>query len=404
VTILKKNNINYMMDSTWRGNLPIRVSGVPDRYSHRGDVYNFLRTTNVQSARFRPEKTMTFKQFADSIACFEHSNPEHYKLYTLMVLTQMLSRANFRICTPAGFGKDSVIDVCGHLFGAAHTIENPTIAKLEMMTYAKLLAVNEVVDIAPAEWRNIEQFLLSTGAFKNHVTKRSRAFGGSGEILDTSQLSLSLMYNDIDHYAAGKDYFDDVTKTAVKDRFPALRFYGNFQQDFNKVSKLDVNAFVKTNLDEYVKLIRAFHYYKNNLHDEVHFYNPTYFNDKGLPERWVTNLSRLNMIVDCYSESREEYETLMAEVDAAVQDYKDMLTFRDALPSLAQKMGVVKEEFMKEPSLKHLKALLKFSYHNETFLSYVESIIRAETFSKKLLLMKYFNPEANHSQGLEKWG
>ena len=406
MTILEKNNKKYLMPSKYVKDLPIKVVGKPSKYSLKGDVYYCLEKTNVVTARFKPVKTMSFKRLIDKLAGFEHSNPEQYKLLTMINFTQMLDRANFRISTPPSFGKDSAVDTMGALFGEAHTIENPTIAKLEMMTFAKLLAVNEVVDIAPAQWRDIELFLLSTGAFKNSVTKRSRAHGKVGEILDTSKLSLTLMYNDIDSYPSSTKYFDMITKNAVKDRFPPLRLHGVLTQDFDSIAKINVKDYVKENLNKYVDIIRAFHYYKSNLFNELHYYK--YIPTDSYPERWKTNIGRLLKIVDVYSCSQEEFDKWAGVLSSAIRDYQEMLIYPDSLTLLAEKLRIPKAEFAKEPSLGYLQSLMRNRHKmtgDEKFndiLSYLKKIGEAKTFVIKNILAKQFTV-GQSKMGVDKW-
>lgn len=405
-TILEKGNNKYMMPSKYVEALPIQIVGVPNKYSLKGEVYHFLEKSNIRSARFKPERLMSFKELVDKLTSFSHTNQEHYRLLGMMNLTQMLDRANFRISTPASFGKDSTVDIMGHLFGNAHTIENPTIAKLEMMTYAKLLAVNEVVDISGGEWRNIEQFLLSTGAFKNKVTKRSRGYGGVGEILDTSKLSLSLMYNDVNHYPDPSRYFDEVTKTAVKDRFPPVRLYGRFQQDFNAISTINIDEYVKERLEKYVAIIRSFHYYKENLFNELHYYRLPDLG--GMPSRWKTNIGRLLKIIDVYSSDQQEFDGWVKVLLSAMRDYDEMTRYVDNLRLLSEKLKFGKKDDDEYLTIKDLKAKLhnrhvmtgKNEYQN--LIKYLDAIEEAPTFTVKNLMIKDFEPQKSFRE-VDKW-
>lgn len=405
-TILEKGNKKFMMPSKYIEALPIQIVGTPNKYSLKGEVYYFLEKSNIRTARFKPEKTMSFKEFVNTLTSLSHSNQQHYRLLGMINLTQMLDRANFRIATPAGFGKDSTVDIMGHLFGEAHTIENPTIAKLEMMTYAKLLAVNEVVDISTGEWRNIEQFLLATGAFKNKVTKRSRGYGGVGEILNTSRLSLTLMYNDINHYPDKTKYFDEVTKAAVKDRFPPLRLHGTFTQDFNKIAEINIEEYVQERISKYVGIIRSFYYYKENLFNEMHYFKlPTL---SGVPERWKTNIGRLLKIIDAYSEDQKEFDSWVSTLFSAMKDYTEMLKYNDNLRLLADKLKVSKADAGDDPSLSDMRVQLhnRFTLTGEQkykqMLAYLQEIESAPTFEIKNLMIKDFQPQ-KLNKGVDKW-
>jgi len=213
------------------------------------------------------------------------------------------------------------------MLGDCATIINPTVAKLEYRTSFKWLVINEIVDITPAEWRNIQQFLLDAGAFKPSIEKHSRSYGGSKETLDISKLSVSLFFNDIDNYPNPLEYFDFVSKDAIKNRFPALRFYGTMNEDFNSIKYINIEKEVKNNMDFYKNIIYTLMYYKQeeNILSEV-----KRFKLKGiehLPERWIISIGRMLTLIDLYCESQEELNEWVAIVLDSINEYKKMLTY-----------------------------------------------------------------------------
>jgi hypothetical protein len=314
-----------------RSVLPIRVVR-SEKVAHKGVVYHEIK--EYKSFRIRPEQTMTFKELIDFMSSLGHTNPRGLKLIWMMEFTQMFNRANFRISSPAGFGKDSVVDTVGNLIGGAGTIESPSLAKLEeRANVLKHLAVSEVVDMTKADWRHTQQFLLAVAAFKPKVTKHSRAYGGVGEEIDIDKFSLSLLYNDIDHYPEHDKYFDYVTKEQVLDRFPAFRLYGVYTESFGVV---DVEEFVEQNIDNYVKLLRALLYYgevvKNNKY-EIDI-------DEHKSSRWKTNIGRLLSTVSHYCESEEEFKDWCNYIDSCQDDYKTQLEYPEMYKKLKKKLNV----------------------------------------------------------------
>lgn len=341
---LEKNGLKYLLPSKDKDGKEIKLIDllpiIPmdiQKIAFRGNVYYLIN--KPISVRFKPEKRMSFKEFVDALNSLEHTAPEQRKLFLFLGLASMMDRCNFRVSTPAGFGKDSVVDILGNLIGGSFTIENPTIAKLEYMTYAKWLAVNEIVDIAKPEWRNIEQFLLSAGAHKPEITKHSRAVaGGVKEVLDISKFSLSLMYNDIDHYPDSNKYVDYVTKRAVLDRYSAFRLHGILKEDFNLIKNIDVKKFVEENMETYRGLLYTYTYYKNNLMKELHRYNADKL-IKDIPHRWLINIGRLLKIIDLYCDTQEEFDYWINIINNALLDYKEMLVFPSKISKVRSKLN-----------------------------------------------------------------
>lgn len=362
--ILKKDNVKYLLpNKTKTGQrlqakdmLPILVQD-PEKVAYKSDVYWLINKPVI--AKFRPEKRMTFKELIDLLADIEHSNPAHRKLLIFIAMTSMIDRANFRISSPPASGKDSVVDTLGALFGNATTAENPTLAKLEYLTSYKWLVVNEVVDIALPEWRKIEQFLLAVGAHKPSVAKHSRAFEGVGETLDISQLSVSLMYNDVDCYPDVKDYVDFVAKDAVLDRFPAFRLHGVFKANFNEIRKVDVPLFVEKNFEVYKSLVHTFVYYKENVNSCLHHYNISKL--KNTPQRWNFNLGKLLKIVDMYCDTQEEFDEWIKVINDSLNDYQNMLDYGKTYQAVIAKImkDSLKNEKLVSEKMSELKSKLK---------------------------------------------
>lgn len=326
--LFEKDGVKYILPNETnsgkginiRNTLPIFISNL-EKVSYRGNVYWYIN--KIIKATFKAEKKIGFKELVDTISCLSHSNPIHRKMNFFLGLTSMMDRAYFRIASNPGFGKDSVVDTCGSLFGNAATIENPTIAKLEYMTMFKWLAISEVVDIKKEDWRVIEQFLLNAGAYKPEITKHSRAKAGVKEILDVSKFSLALLYNDINDYPSRETYFDFVTKKAVIDRFPAFRFSGKVTEDFNLLKNDDIKKMVAGNMDFYRDLILSFNYYKNNLFTERHNYNTNKL--MNLPHRWHLSVGKLLRIIDLYCDSQEEFDKWVDIVNESILSYASMI-------------------------------------------------------------------------------
>ena len=340
---LIKDGINYLIKSSDNeGNeidirtlLPIEAHDLLKVADSKGNVY--LQVNRPIPKRIEPKKVFTPKEFVDNLCLLNHTNPKALKLMTFMGLSQLWDRSYYRIASIPGFGKDGVADVLGHLFGNCATIESPTIAKLEdRATVLKWLIVNEVVDIQKADWDIIQQFLLSAGARKNKITKHSRAFKNVMEIIDVSKFSLSLYYNDVDCYPDAKNvfkpYFDDITKKAVRDRFPAFRFHGGFDENFNSMSRTNVSRLVENNTDWYVSMIQTFTYYKHNFHTFIHNWN----DDKLLTMkgRDVTNLGVLLKVVDMYCDTQAEFDEWLVYINESMMDYVEMLGYPKAYKKL----------------------------------------------------------------------
>lgn len=356
--VFKKDGKKYLFESSKRKELPIIVN-TTEKFSYRGDAYYVVRGYNT--ARFKEEEKMSFKELINTLAGFEHTNPDGYKFVWMCTIAQLFERMNYRLSTAPGFGKDGVVDIVGNLVGGAATIENPTVAKLEYMTIMNLLAVNEVVDITPENWRQVQQFLLQTGAFKPEATKHSRAIAGVNETLDLTNFSLTLMYNDVDCYPSVEKYFDNTTTKQLKDRFVPFRIHGRLAEDFNAIKEVDVEKFVSENYQLYKDLISTFAYFKSNYMAKLKRYNTFKYDSKlsRLPERHKINVGKILKVIDLYCSTQSEFNYWVNLLLKYNSEYYVMLEY----PKLREELESKKAKFGKESYNEFLKDLLS----KETF-------------------------------------
>jgi hypothetical protein len=312
--------------------LPIFPEDLED-VAYRGQAYKIINTP--VPARIPPKQSLTFKELVLALAETGHSNKDHQVLSTIIGLIQRYYRCYVRVCSPPGFGKDSLISVMGSLVGGCGSVTNPTVAKLEYMTYLNHLVINEVSSIGKGEWALIQQFLLDVGDFKPSTFKRSR---GDREIIDLTNLSISLFFNDIDQYANPDKFFDNKTDGNVKDRFVPFRFFGGYTESFEKITELDPVRFVKQEFSYYRSIVSSYYYYKENIDKlQREFVVP----DLTLyPKRWRNNLMYILKGINLFSEDEEEYLRLWGVLKNGIKDYQDMLSFPEHFTTLMGKMRV----------------------------------------------------------------
>jgi len=340
---LKKDDTKYLLSCRNKQDKEIQLKKIlpilpqqTQKVAHKGNVYRLIHSP--KTVKFQQVNVLGLKKLVNILASFDHTNKDHQKLDIFLALVSYCDRAYFRKATPPGFGKDSIVDILGNLLGGCSTIENPTIAKLEeRASLLKWLAVNEVIDISPGDWRKIEQILLAMGAFKPEVTKRSRAHGGVGETIDISDFSLTLMYNDITEYTDHNKYLDFISKGAVQDRFVPFRLWGTVDEDFNSYSSLNFEQYVKKNIKQFKDMIYTLTYYSSVIKRGSRRYN----REKliKLPNRWNTNVGKLLNVIDLYCDDQEEFNKWVGIINESIIDYKEMLMYPALYQSLVNRIS-----------------------------------------------------------------
>jgi len=376
--------------------LPCKVTA-SQKIANGGLVYQEIM--QVKAMRFSPVKHQDFRELVDGLSSFKHNNPDHQKLYWFVALSQLLFKANFRVITPAGFGKDSAVAILGALFGNACSIENPTLAKLEeRIRTMKWLAVNEVISVPKSSLEYIETFLLAVGDHKPVYVKHSRATQGGTEEIPIDKISLSLLYNDIDLYPKGKKYFEDKFHGAVCDRFPPLRLFGTLVEDFNQSSMLDSRKVYKENETHYKSIIEGLTYYQHNWGTEAQpFINKT---SKKMPNRWHLNIDILLRVIRMYAKDQKEFDFWVDLINDSIDDYSYMLRYESNCKELAAKMNLPQDIIDKTTRIDDIISYWKArktsdeGVHNTEFC---ELIKKLNTFKGKAHTMANFSSSKSHN-------
>ena len=410
--VLEKDGVDHLFSSVDRNGkqinikdyIPFKIKGQTTKVAHKHNVYYQIHGTTKY--KFSERKTMSFKELVETLNSLKHTNSQHYLINWFNGLTSYFFRYYCRTATPAGFGKDSTVDILGNLVGGCATIESPTIAKLEeRVSLLKWLLVNEVNDLPKGQWQIIQQFLLASGAFKPSITKHSRAFGNVGEVIDLTNSSIGLAFNDIDTYSDPNAYLDFSTNGAVLDRFPAFRLYGRIEEDFSELKNENIKGFVESHFDDYLELIHNLVWYGSHLAEVTHGYSKEKLN--LVVGREKTNIYQLLEVIDAYCESQEEFDQFLDIINKALLDYKAMIIYVKVLPNLYDKLEIPKDtskDFQRlVDCLYYLKSRPKVDTNK---VGAVQSIIDKETFLEKNKMIEKFDLKAFKADYTDKsfWG
>lgn len=328
--VVTKEGISWLIPNTDSNGTPVHIQDIfplePKKYREVGfqnKAYKLV--TSYKIVKYRSENRLGMKKLVDVLGSTPHTNTKHRKLLIMGILSQVFNRAYFRFSSPPGFGKDSIVDTLGLLVGGCATIENPSTAKLEReASIRKLSGLNEVVGLTRSQWVDIGKFMLAACAYKPSITKRTRAFGGVGETINLRNFSMSLFYNDIECYTDSKViYFDDLAEAGIRDRLPAMRLYGAFDYDFNKINTVDIDSFVKEHWDDILDIIYTITYYKEHLFQV----KPYSYDLKQFPQRWQRSLGVLLQVVSAYCSSQSEFDEWFKILIDSITDYKAMIEY-----------------------------------------------------------------------------
>lgn len=253
-----------------RDMLPVKIVN-EEQFTYKTQIYHKPKSIQgVKIFKIPAEKTMTYDEWFDGFANFEHSNPLHFKLYKMLVLGSLLFRINYRVCTQPSFGKDSIPSILSDLIPMDISVYTPKSApKLMTMLEKRLLIIDEIVDVDKSSMDILEPVIRVAGDLRNKVNNGSLAVSSlTKDNYDISNLSIGFIYNELKDYMPpnlktdkSDKYFDNSFTNATKQRFMPFMFTG----------ELDTNQFKGQISDEY---------YKDNV---------TYLKNWIKMYKWLTN-------------------------------------------------------------------------------------------------------------------
>lgn len=324
---LEKGNSTYFLqdfpeqDKCVLDVLPIVVTKKYET-DYNKNVFFFIQGFN--SVKIPEIKAIPFKELVDSIANFNHTNPQHWLLYKIISITGWVDRINYRVIAGRGFGKDSVINNMNDLVGSVANIYGATFAKLEYSLKHKLLVFNEMGNLKADDKYNTQQFLLAIGAMFNKYIKKSRATEDTKEEYDISKQSLGILYNPPQYYLErGQEFFDTMFTRAVLSRFIPFYLDGRLNERFD--AEFDVNTVVEQNMELYKHIISTLRYYRTTpivtkfrLPDDINFDDKT--------RRFERSFLKICDYISEYAETdKDKYYELVYTLYNAYKKYDTVL-------------------------------------------------------------------------------
>jgi len=329
----------YIDEVDLRDVLPIKIKKTT-QFVNFSNIYHKPTADGLVKFNIPPECGMSFKDWIDTFAPFEHTNPIHWLIYKLIILGALCTRFNFRIATQPGFGKDSLPTILSELIPLAVSIYTPKSApRLMSMLERALLVVNEQPDVAKDDMEALEPVIRVAGDMRTKVQNSALAVSGfTKDEYDISQLSMGFLYNEIKDYMPPniktdktQKYFDNYFTPATNQRFVPFHLSGEIDvSQFKKLDKAVVYENCMPKLKSWVKMAKWLMDggFDNLLKSKDYVWHN---------ERFIgTKTGRLNYhfcavldVCKVYASSEQEYNSLADEVYKCYGNYMKMLSDND---------------------------------------------------------------------------
>ena len=318
--VLKKAKKVYFLPSAWVTNLPIRINE-SHKIIDRSNVYHLI--DKCSSVHITGEDTMPMRELIDKLCNFSHTNPTHFTLYKIMCVCAYCSRVNWRLATPAAFGKDSIVDALRDLTNNCARIDKATPAKLDYVLRFPFILCNEIASLKKEDKDVFLQFGLSAGAKQNKYTKPTRKSQGTKEIYDISKLSLCFTYNIASFYKEkGFASFDESYPKQFLDRFIPFKMEGWIDVgQFKREGEIDFDKEYEKYEDLYINILKKLVWLIDNpVAAKYKSIEGSFTFQKG-KYRWISDFGLICNYISLYAKDKKEFDMLTQELYNAHNRY-----------------------------------------------------------------------------------
>jgi len=310
--------------------LPIRINKTEELYYKEGARTKsvILRPTDVTPFNIKPQQTSwSNKTFIDNLAPFTHTQPLHWTLNKICAITSFTSKTFLGISSLSEFGKSSIYLILDAITQQCPVFQPRSVPGVLINITGTGNMIFDEVHEASSDVKNcMENFSLQVagntpvyinGAMKSKNTKPR---------YDVSQQSITYLYNIWTNYSEPeKQFWNNIwkNKLAMESRFLCLKFEGKlteqFDKDFDIVGEAEKNkmAYIETAKQLlWMKQQRISNTYKRKYGQGYH---------QTLKGRHKIIYDELTWTIDQYSESQQEYNTLILELNKCITNYQSMI-------------------------------------------------------------------------------
>ena len=294
------------------------------KFSFRSEVFKMVNHATTKKIPSRPE--LTFKELLDFYANYTNSNPHHFMLSKLIMITGYLERLNIRIVSEASFGKDGLVDILSILNGNVANLYNATLAKLKYSLNNDFIVINELGGLNKQEIGSLQVYLTQAGSYKPKYENNSRSTMGTKEVMDLIDKSHIIFHNTPDYYQQkGQMYFEEMFTPAIMDRFPGLLMDGYVTEDFS--ASKSIEDYDEDRSKQLKKFIATLNHFKDNKITKRKFtVNDDFWGFKGKEkQRSLRSFKIISKYLAEYSETESEFIQWCSVLNKCRLDYKELI-------------------------------------------------------------------------------
>jgi hypothetical protein len=320
-----KDGKNYIIPKKFIGEMPFKPTKWQDVRLKKSDtvVWRFVKA--VESFTIPRKPLRNIKKFIiEEFNPVTHMNPRQFTILKLIALAPEIKVA---ICGEVATGKNCNLTILRHLLGNyAPKVIKPTLAKLWVTLKNNTYVNMDEITSWPAEnVKNIEDLAAASADESPDMDKYALDRNKSMEVMSLSKKSITFTFNRPDELDCKKGIpfekkFENPTK--ITDRFPRLLFTGKITSVIQKPNQAEAIEIMTKNFDVMCQIAAKCEYIRNNYSLHLHHWK----RDKSIfRRRHEANLKTLLDLIDVISDTQQEFDDWIRDLNKCHTDYMDMI-------------------------------------------------------------------------------
>jgi hypothetical protein len=310
--------------------MPIKIKQTKELVYGR-KVYHLV--TKWISVKFEPTSNMSFRDWFDVWFPLEHTSEDDKMVAKFCVLASAIGRGFSRLVTGAGFGKDGMANNLINVVGKGRNVSTASKAKLFQLISEDFTVFNEIGGLGGDNKVTMQDFFLQTGDVGNAVYEHSTT--GSDKTssqADITKYGWCIFHNLPEYYMdKGLECFEQMFSHAVFDRVFPLLLDGAVESKHSFMNvNIDFKRLVKESKNDYRHWIGCYYRMKEGFNNiqlkyKLDRYELQVEGRKESASRYYNTFYRLAKLVQEYSETEEEFYTIMDKIYARHKKYIGMV-------------------------------------------------------------------------------
>ena len=246
--------------------LPIKILD-SDEFSF--ETVRYSRPQRISTFRIKPEKILTFEQIFELFE-FEHTNPDDYWTYLMIMLTQIPLKYNYRLSTTGGFGKTNLYKQICELLPENTVITLKSESKIMKESHKKTsLVIDEFTDVNKNIKRSMDSFFKITGDGTNKIKNPAHGTKSYGTLdeYDISRTSYGFFYNTLEDARSkglADQYFDNIYDFPTCQRYFPMLLSGELKGEQFRINLKDTQQAYDGYEKSYLAFVKSMYYYIEN--------------------------------------------------------------------------------------------------------------------------------------------